>query len=282
MGSFSVACSISKISINYGDKCVVIPIYKNPIYKDSYSGYLAGPCDRYMPLVFPIFGYYNDYGGIKYIEKDENTKLIENYFGVSIEDFIECINYRNYDKINDDNKRKMLEDVYFMYVLSDVYEYCYKNNRNDYFYNKKSVLKNLDEGIKTLNDLVAFEFKKENYLIGKEKDFFDFSASCYRYTVEDLLIFRIVGGMGNPNRYFRDIYFQTIYNGKMFHKPSDFFFEKFLEFFYFITSMIGTNSIFDMVRQGEQVGQTESELQNMKFYCSILEERLRKEQEEDY
>lgn len=46
--------------------------------------------------------------------------------------------------------------------------------------------------------------------------------------------------------------------------------------------MIATNSIFDMVRQGEQVGQTESELQNMKFYCSILEKRLEKEKEEDF
>lgn len=281
MGSFSVACSISKISINYGDKCVLIPIYKNPIYKDSYGYCLASPCDRYMPLIMPIVGYYNDYGGIEDIEKDKNTELIERYFGISIEDFCECIQYRDYKKIPNEEKRKMVENIFCMFVLYDVYKYSCSNFKDLYFYKQNDVIKNLEEGINKLNELISFDMKKQPYYVGGEEDFFLYSFPSYRYDVEEILLFKITSNFGNSNNYFRNIYFQTIYDGKSFHKPSKFFLNKFMEFYYFIISMIYTNSIFDIVRQGEQFGEAEIELQNAKFYCSILERRLKKEKEEE-
>lgn len=77
MGSWSVYCGISNIAITSGNKCVLLPLKKN---KD-------GEYQNWQPATLPIFGEYNDYGGIETIEKDDNTKLIENHFGITIEEF---------------------------------------------------------------------------------------------------------------------------------------------------------------------------------------------------
>ncbi len=78
MGSWSVYCGVSKITIRAGDKCVLLPIKKS---ENIYT--------PYMPAVLPIYGVYNDYGSLEDIEEDENTKFIEVHFKCSIEDFVE-------------------------------------------------------------------------------------------------------------------------------------------------------------------------------------------------
>jgi len=82
MGSFSVYCSISNISITSGQKCVLLPLKK----RKDYETYLP-----YLPATLPIFGEYDDYGSIEQIEKDKNTELIEEHFGVSIDEFTSFI-----------------------------------------------------------------------------------------------------------------------------------------------------------------------------------------------
>lgn len=76
MGSWSVYCEISNITISYNDECVLVPLRENSSLDSNWC--CATP---------PIFGRYNDYGGIEQIEKTIGTKLIEDYFGVSIDDF---------------------------------------------------------------------------------------------------------------------------------------------------------------------------------------------------
>jgi hypothetical protein len=78
MGSWSVYCGISKIAITSGQECVLLPLKPD----NGHRTYM-----KWLPAVLPIFGKYDDYGGIEDIVEDDNTKLIENYFGVSIEDF---------------------------------------------------------------------------------------------------------------------------------------------------------------------------------------------------
>jgi hypothetical protein len=78
MGHWSVSCGISNIAITSGQPVVLLPLKKSS-GGDSYTSHL--------PATLPIFGNYDDYGGIEEIVEDVNTKLIESHFGVSVEDF---------------------------------------------------------------------------------------------------------------------------------------------------------------------------------------------------
>ena len=79
MGSWSVHCGISSLSITSGDKVVLLPLRVN----DTHRGYLP-----YLPSTLPIFGTYDDYGGLEDIQEDANTKLIEEHFGITIQEFV--------------------------------------------------------------------------------------------------------------------------------------------------------------------------------------------------
>jgi len=78
MGSWSVYCGVSNISITSGNDCVLLPLKKNT----SHQGYIP-----YLPATLPIFGRYDDYGGLEDIVEDDNTKLIASHFGLPIHDF---------------------------------------------------------------------------------------------------------------------------------------------------------------------------------------------------
>ena len=82
MGSFNVVCSVSNISISAGTPIVFIPleISKYP-YKigDGNHMLINGHC-FYAPVTMPIFGKYDDYGGIEDIIRDENIEIVEAYF----------------------------------------------------------------------------------------------------------------------------------------------------------------------------------------------------------
>ncbi len=77
MGCWSVNCGISNIAITAGNKCVILPLKKST----------SSETRNWQPATLPIFGEYNDYGGIEDIEEDDNTKFIEEHFGISIDEF---------------------------------------------------------------------------------------------------------------------------------------------------------------------------------------------------
>jgi hypothetical protein len=87
MGSFDVACSISRITINPGDPVAYFPL---KLYDYAYDPRAANNtliytwC-YYEPATLPIFGKYYDYGYIDQIEKDSSTKAIEKHFECPIE-----------------------------------------------------------------------------------------------------------------------------------------------------------------------------------------------------
>lgn len=87
MGSFNSACSVSNISIGAGDPVAFIPleVVKYP-YKigDGNHTLIYSHC-FYAPVTMPIFGTYDDYGGLEDIEKDVNLEIIEKYFDISFD-----------------------------------------------------------------------------------------------------------------------------------------------------------------------------------------------------
>jgi hypothetical protein len=121
MGSWSVYCELSNITINAGDKCVLLPIIS-----DTYS-----ETRGYSPATLPIFGEYNDYGGIENIEVDENTKLIEEYYGISIMDFCTYLldGVGTYDRAESQEVGSRIKyeeeakNMRFMWINREVYDF---------------------------------------------------------------------------------------------------------------------------------------------------------------
>lgn len=93
MGSWSVYCGLSNMTIRSGQECVLLVIKKNNEYK------IYQP---YLPYSLPIYGEYDDYGGIQNIEENFNTKLIEKVYGCDIDDF--CRNLIERDEEDSDSK----------------------------------------------------------------------------------------------------------------------------------------------------------------------------------
>jgi len=152
MGSWSVYCGISQIAITSGHKCVLLPL--NP---QKYQHYTY---QTHLPATLPIFGTYDDYGGLEDIEKDANTKLIEEHFKCSIEDFCQfftrgCIRDDEDDFPKQLKEVKEMENWQFMFIDRQVYDFMTshvdKNTKGDHDFGRKEIL-----------TLLGFEFVRED------------------------------------------------------------------------------------------------------------------------
>ena len=122
MGSFSVSCSVSRISIDYGDPIVFLPLNKAK-YCDGFNQRILvsneGPCYAFEPATLPVFGTYNDYGFVA-IEEDANTKAIERYTVLTIDYFI-----------NEFEVMREPSSQFFdagMYIHRSIYDYMVKHS----------------------------------------------------------------------------------------------------------------------------------------------------------
>jgi len=186
MGSWSVYCGISQIAITAGRPCVLIPLKKE--YNNTYLPYL--------PATLPIFGTYDDYGGIEDIEKDENTKLIEEHFDCTIEEFCYyftrgCIRDDEDDFPKKLKKNKEIKDWTFMFIDRKVYDFM-----SSYVPEGFGGQGDLDMGNKTIMELIGFEYIGNNdgetnesydpkrfnqeWHLGGKKFFSDGWALCYK------------------------------------------------------------------------------------------------------
>jgi len=148
MGSWSVYCGISQIAITAGQKCVFLPL-KKVLYDNSYLPYL--------PATLPIFGEYDDYGGIENIEKDANTELIEKHFNCTIEEFCHfftrgCIRDDEDDFPKKLKKVKEIQNWKFMFIDRKVYDFM-STNIQDGFGGKGQ----LDFGNPAILELIGFK-----------------------------------------------------------------------------------------------------------------------------
>jgi hypothetical protein len=98
MGHFNAACSISNLTIHPGDSVLFIPLLPN-LSASSNREHLVGVNSMliysncyFNPFCLPIEGKYDHYGNIEEIKKNANTKAIEKFFGITIEEFMECVN----------------------------------------------------------------------------------------------------------------------------------------------------------------------------------------------
>lgn len=101
MGSWDVSCSLTGVHIGVGDKAVIVPLrmkdttYDNELDKMRLFGNTNilsnGGCNVYFEeATYPIFGEYADYGGMDEIIKDDNTAILEEYFGLTIDQIV-CV-----------------------------------------------------------------------------------------------------------------------------------------------------------------------------------------------
>jgi hypothetical protein len=128
MGSWSVYCGISNITISSGRRCVFLPLVKNK----------TSEYDEYIPATLPIFGEYNDYGSLENIVEDFNTKIIEEAYGCSIDEFVDFLVdvRRDYDSEYSDwegkEHLKPLESFEYMWIDGEVYDFLRNLHPIDY------------------------------------------------------------------------------------------------------------------------------------------------------
>jgi hypothetical protein len=148
MGCWSVSCGISNLSIVAGQKCVVLPIRRelsiNPLYDP-----------KWVAATLPIYGTYDDYGGIEDIEENENTKLIEKHFNVPIHDFVYfftrgCISIEDTLQVLQDNKE--IKDWSFMFIEREFFDFMCSHNYDDYDASRYDDIKLKLLGFKPLGD----------------------------------------------------------------------------------------------------------------------------------
>lgn len=100
MGSFSANCGITNLTIGCGDDCVLLPLIAKRVYEDGTlkrKSYAVHPSvslfvyndDMWEPFCFPIRGKYNDYGGLEDIIENDNTRRLEEYFNLKIQDIVD-------------------------------------------------------------------------------------------------------------------------------------------------------------------------------------------------
>ena len=140
MGSFSEYCGISQITIKEGNKCVLLPLKQNKIGRIE---------SNYLPSALPIFGEYVDYGRIGNIEEDEHTKMLEERFGCSIEDFCQIFTDESFHCNEDSFVRKKISDdlgeINYMFIDRQVYDFLSSYSAHPHIdFGNKSILEFMD------------------------------------------------------------------------------------------------------------------------------------------
>jgi hypothetical protein len=211
MGSWSVYCGISNITITSGNDCVLLPLKET-----------NGECYKYSPASLPIFGKYNDYGGIEEIVIDDNTKLIEEHLCITIDEFCEfLLNGKfTYDrskasaialKLEDDVNSKFDEvaNMRFMWIDRKVYDFMLENLDE---YSKG----NLEYGTPEMLNLLGFTFleRREDFTNydpkrynqkWKREDFEVYSDGTSLLTLENKYIYHF----GKGDEYSIETYFDV-------------------------------------------------------------------------
>ena len=192
MGHFSYTCQLSGLPITSGIACGIIPMLPRGNFYDNseahWRKYGTGNfCSNegenlfFNEIFYPIFGEYNEYGSLENIIKDDNTKSMELFFELSIEDIVTVLTdgrKREYEEggqfcdsvkiLKKKNPRHMmLLKTSITWLHKGLYDKLASINRNDYF-------DKLDLGSDGLLKHLGFKFvkhtKKERYNLEYEKD----------------------------------------------------------------------------------------------------------------
>ena len=177
MGSFSYTCQLSGLPITSGDRAAIVPLIPNnggkyfdnsieELMKNGKNHVCSndGANIYFKPFCFPIFGIYNDYGGLEDIVKDDNTKSLEKFFGLKIQKIVDVLcdgrkdgtKYsESYHILKKKNPRhKFLQTVSGTWIHGDVYEKLAKTDFKNYF-------DRVDIGVHGILDGLGFKYVGE-------------------------------------------------------------------------------------------------------------------------
>lgn len=126
MGCWNATCNVSNLPIFWGDKVVLIPLVKVSAKHTQFN--TCYPTDNFLPLGFPIFGEYDDYGRI---ENARTSALNEQHLR----------QFKYYFEERDDNAETSYKPVALKDTLDGFvgqvlccHEGCYIDIPNPWFY----------------------------------------------------------------------------------------------------------------------------------------------------
>jgi len=259
MGSFNVACSISNISIGYGDDITYIPleVSKYPYKIGDGNNLLIYSHCFYSPVTLPIFGSYDDYGRIENIKRDTNVEIIEAYFDEKIEDI--CGIY-DHDVKPISSGMFIHREIFDILVekCSQVDEWGKKN-----FDSEENYLSNyFDKFIKSIRQ--AKEFHKEyskDVIINNRRIGWELWLSGESHNIFNF----------RDYWEFRNIYFPQIENGKLK--------EELIQFIMFEAGMFAVNRFYFPAMNGYQCGNHYASKLLYKKAISIMKEKIGEDKE---
>ena len=124
MGSFYSTCSVSNMTLANQKTSILLlsPGYSTEIGTTNMIVSNSGSQAFYSPFGFPIHGEYDDYGYIDNIQRDKNVEMLEDFFGISIDDIIRNIGDDRNIPENIKNK-EIFENLSMTYFRTEVLEY---------------------------------------------------------------------------------------------------------------------------------------------------------------
>lgn len=134
MGSFNKIGFISSLPITAGDETTLIFMVRNEYFDESNSGVVYST-DMFEPAFLPIFGVYDDYGKIEYVERTKSVEFIEDFFGIPIETIIEEVDDNAVGRSNELTATKnenFYKKLTFGLELTSVYNKLSSLKRNAY------------------------------------------------------------------------------------------------------------------------------------------------------
>lgn len=167
MGDCNFSCCITNVTVR--DECVFLPLTlakygNNKLPNGCQIVTNEGACSLYEPLTLPISGRANGYASICDIEEGPNTKFIENYFGIPINEFCHAFNHGSDGKVK--NKlseviEKPVESLYGTWFHREAWDFCSKSIFPEYRKEKTDSV--LDSWILDISLIACgFVFKETN------------------------------------------------------------------------------------------------------------------------
>jgi hypothetical protein len=136
MGHFSHTCKLSHLPITGGPAVIFPMVMTDRLYDNSeesirvlgkaYMCSNEGTRLKFIPCMFPIRGEYDTYGRLENIIEDDNTKIIEEYYGLPIQTIADIICSGRKDDGYDDVLNEIMDPNVKYEYGKPVYQERYK------------------------------------------------------------------------------------------------------------------------------------------------------------
>lgn len=130
MGCFNVACGISGVTIVEGERMGALLIRKKKDYSSANhtdtnkSDQYFMTSDLYVPITPPVYGEYDDYGGLSNIENSPVVNYLKEDFGMPVELLFDCLNAQSPFRLSSDNMKFFYDysnDSSSQYIMDNRY-----------------------------------------------------------------------------------------------------------------------------------------------------------------